>query len=152
MVLVHSSSRSSLGLVLAPWVFASGVTLAIYAWPEAPPVSETGSVQCETRTRCTVDPALGLAVLGHQGSDRSFRLMPYARGGAIDGFKLYGVRSGSPLAALGFNNGDVLTHVDGRPLLSSEALAEARLNAALVNGFTIRYLRRDVHFSKKIVW
>lgn len=55
---------------------------------------------------------------------RSVRIIPYERDGLSSGLRLYGIRRGSVVSALGLENGDVVTAVAGHPVGSpDDALA-----------------------------
>lgn len=56
---------------------------------------------------------------------RGARLVPSRKGDGFDGFKLYGVRSGSLFAQLGLKNGDVMRRANGLSLASPQAALEA---------------------------
>lgn len=52
---------------------------------------------------------------------KAARIVPGMKDGAIHGFKLYGIRRGSPVKALGFRNGDMVTAINGHALTDVEA-------------------------------
>lgn len=56
---------------------------------------------------------------------RSARIVPAMEGGKTLGFKLFGIRPGSPFANLGLLNGDRLTELGGKKLDGVEALMKA---------------------------
>jgi general secretion pathway protein C len=56
---------------------------------------------------------------------RSARVVPHKEGDAIVGLKLFGIRRGSPIAVLGFNNGDSVRTVNGYELSDPEKALEA---------------------------
>jgi hypothetical protein len=53
------------------------------------------------------------------------RVVPYQVDDRPVGFRLYGIRSGSALAALGLVNGDVVRSVNGMPLAEPDSALEA---------------------------
>ncbi|HEY8141291.1 MAG TPA: hypothetical protein VIG06_01420 [Kofleriaceae bacterium] len=55
---------------------------------------------------------------------RSARIVPTMRDGAPIGFKLYAIRPGSLLAAIGFENGDTLRAINDVPLVSADLALE----------------------------
>jgi type II secretory pathway component PulC len=61
------------------------------------------------------------------GAARSTRVAPSYRDGTFHGFKLFSIRRGSPLRALGVRNGDVLVRVDDTPLGTPSGLDVAFL-------------------------
>ena len=66
---------------------------------------------------------------------RSARLVPTVNEGKSDGFRIFGIRKGSAMDLLGFQNGDMLVSVMGLPMTSPdqalEAYAKAR-NASVI--------------------
>ena len=59
------------------------------------------------------------------GISRSARIVPTMRDGARIGFKLYAIRPGSLLEALGFENGDTLRAINDVPLVSDDDTVRA---------------------------
>lgn len=55
---------------------------------------------------------------------RSARIVPSMRNGKPHGFKLYAIRSGSILAALGFRNGDTVTAINGLDVTTPDKAVE----------------------------
>lgn len=91
--------------------------------PPAPPPPECAAASVRsTVARAAADAWLADAA----GLARSARIVPSLVNGQPHGFKLYAIRSGSPLAAVGLVNGDTVTHIDGVELTSLDrALAVA---------------------------
>jgi len=56
---------------------------------------------------------------------RVARAIPHQVNGVVDGVKLYGIRQHSPLAVLGFQNGDLLQTVNGHSLSDPSAALAA---------------------------
>lgn len=56
---------------------------------------------------------------------RSARAVPVTRDGRMTGIRLFGIRAGSELARLGFQNGDIVHRVNGFELSSVETTLEA---------------------------
>lgn len=56
---------------------------------------------------------------------RSVRIVPHFRNGVPGGVKLYGIRPGSPLDAVGFRNGDLVRTVGGHPIDDAAGALEA---------------------------
>ena len=59
------------------------------------------------------------------GLMREARIVPASRDGRIHGVRLFGLRSGSVLSALGFENGDTILRVAGLPIDSPDKALEA---------------------------
>jgi general secretion pathway protein C len=53
------------------------------------------------------------------------RIVPESRNDALAGFRVFGIRPGSPFAALGLSNGDLLLAVNGRSIATAEAAMAA---------------------------
>jgi type II secretory pathway component PulC len=73
---------------------------------------------------------------------KAARIVPTQTDGATTGFKLYGIRRGSPLGALGFKNGDKIVELMGTELTSMEAALDAYTKLR-------RAKRIDVEFERK---
>lgn len=56
-----------------------------------------------------------------EGLERQGRFIPNQKDGKIVGAKIFGVRPGSALKAMGLHNGDVLLRIDGTPLDTAES-------------------------------
>ncbi len=98
-----------------------------------------------TPTPTTSAPARVHPLRDHLGS--GCHLIPAFRRGHVVGARLFGVRPGSPLAALGFENGDILTARDGLPLTTPaawEALASSP------GPQTVAVERRGVHLLVRV--
>jgi membrane-associated protease RseP (regulator of RpoE activity) len=79
------------------------------------------AISCDD-SGCTVEGAVLDSVLDqHELLVRSVRIVPTTKAGQQRGYKLYGIRPNSPAAALGFNNGDLVTAVDGKAMDSMQA-------------------------------
>ena len=88
--------------------------------------------------RATVDQLLAdPALLG-----RSARVVPAVRNGQPDGIRLFALRARSPLAALGFANGDTLQAVNGLPVPSLDKALEVYARLKTANELTFELLRR----------
>jgi type II secretory pathway component PulC len=75
--------------------------------PRAVEASPPGSTQVVDMRRAELDRALRSADLAAQA-----RLVPVVRDGAPNGFKVYAIRPGSLVQALGLRNGDTLLAVN----------------------------------------
>lgn len=62
--------------------------------------------------------------------------------GQTVGFKLYAIRPGSPLAALGLANGDTLRAINGLPLTSTDHALAAYTRLRSVDHFALELTRR----------
>lgn len=69
------------------------------------------------------------------------RYVPEQVDGAVVGFKVFGVRPGSPLARLGFRNGDVVRGVNGSPIASIEQATAAAAAHASADALRFEVLR-----------
>jgi type II secretory pathway component GspD/PulD (secretin) len=83
-------------------------------------IREVGQNQFELR-RSTVD-----AILENQTwLMRSARIVPHQHNGVVEGVRVFGIREGSLLHALGLRNGDKLLRMAGLPLHSPDKALEA---------------------------
>lgn len=103
-------------------------------------------VSCTSPTHCTVEDELFAAVQAHFDvfHDEGVRLVPVSPAGLGRGIRLSGLDRGEAsealLYALGFADGDVLTHVDGESLLSPATIEALLLDLPTASSwrFTIR--------------
>ena len=78
-------------------------------------------VEHDGDTRARVDEWLGSSATLMKAA----RIVPAQKDGVTQGFKLYAIRRASPLHALGFKNGDLVTEIGGRALTSATSAMEA---------------------------
>lgn len=83
----------------------------------------TEGIQCEgletAKIECKFDRALLDALMDDPSKlARQARIVPKQESGSVVGYKFYAIRSGSLPKRLGFENGDMLTAVDGKALTS----------------------------------
>ncbi|MCA9689431.1 MAG: hypothetical protein KC636_07460 [Myxococcales bacterium] len=91
--------------------------------------------------RCTVERAwLNEQLNNPEQLARQVRLIPTLEEGEVVGYKLYAIRPGSMVRALGFKNGDLIAAVNGTPLRSTSAALDM-----------YRALRRASRFDVSIV-
>ncbi len=85
-------------------------------------------------------------------SDAQKRPQKYIRGARAEleeqngqpiGYRLTGIRKGSPLHAAGFRNGDVLTNVNGHKLTSADEAILAAAALKFADKYRVDLLRRD---------
>lgn len=69
--------------------------------------------------------------------------MPAVKDGQYLGHKFHGVRPGAPVKLLGFKNGDLITGIDGSPVIEESFLAEVRDRLAR-GGLTLQFERKGV--------
>ncbi len=84
------------------------------------------SIRCDLEaTVCEIDRVLAL---GYQRDPATLfgeaRLMASVKDGVYRGHKLYGIRPGNPIKALGFKNGDLITSIDGVPVTEATFMAQ----------------------------
>ena len=70
------------------------------------------------------------------------RIVPATKDGKPDGFKLYGIRPGSPVAQLNFANGDTFVAINGFALTSADTALEAYMKIKDAKQFAIDVIRR----------
>lgn len=84
------------------------------------------------------------------GLARAARVIPQNRDGKTVGLKLFGIRSKSPFATLGFKNGDTVMAIDGQPMTNpDEAL---KVYAGLKNAKKVEVTIERRGQTSKIVY
>lgn len=78
---------------------------------------------------------------------KSARIVPSQKDGVIEGFKIYGVRRGSPAKALGFKNGDMITEVAGRSMTDVTAAMEAFDDVRKAKKVTVTLVRKGASMT-----
>lgn len=78
------------------------------------------------------------------------RVVPRVRDGRANGFVLYGIRVGTLLARAGFQNGDVVTHMNGIELAEGEPLVELFTRVRAPHHISVMGTRRDAPLSVEI--
>ena len=73
---------------------------------------------------------------------RLTRVVPFQRDGKVVGYKLFGIRSSSPLSALGIRNGDVLLGVNGVSVTDSDGLLERYVALRRATSITLELERQ----------
>lgn len=83
---------------------------------------------------------------------RSARAVPANDNGAL-GFRLFGIRSGSVLAALGLRNGDLLKSINGRPTTTPQEVLAAYSGLRGASSWALSISRRgaDMTLSVRVV-
>jgi hypothetical protein len=100
-------------------------------------------VQCAEQGRFTVAVALRDELLGDaEVLDGAARIVPAIQNGVPSGFKLYAIRPGSLLAALGFENGDRVHTVAGVTLTTVDSALQLPAVLRVTDRFTIELERR----------
>jgi membrane-associated protease RseP (regulator of RpoE activity) len=84
--------------------------------------TSTRAVDCEAPGRCTIERSLVERSLRDPRLLGGARAVPALRDGTPYGWRIVGVSRGSPVAALGLENVDVVTAVDGTPIPTVDAL------------------------------
>ena len=78
---------------------------------------------------------------------RGARVLPSAKGGVADGFKIYAVRPGSIFARVGLTNGDTITAIDGHPLDNVDRALEAYSALRTASRIELGVIRRGTPFT-----
>ncbi len=117
--------------------------------PDGPTAAE--SIRCDlAATACQIDRAYAL---GFERDPMTIfgeaRHMASVKDGHYRGHKFYGVRPGSPIQALGFKNGDMITAIDGVPVAEHTFIAQ--LQQLLTRGDGILdFERKGSRISRRI--
>jgi S1-C subfamily serine protease len=90
------------------------------------------------------------AALGDAAAGRCARAVPRMVNGKVSGIKLYAIRPGSWIAALGLENGDTLLSVNGLPLDSMDQAREAYAALSRASRVEIVGDRRGKPFTQVI--
>lgn len=107
-------------------------------------------VRCEDDT-CHVQRSLiELLLENPERLARLARIVPVQDGGSTIGFRLGGIRRDSLIDAVGFQNGDLLTQVNGKALDSVDAMMSLAMSLKTEEKFTIE-LRRDEKATTLII-
>ncbi|HTJ45508.1 MAG TPA: type II secretion system protein GspC [Kofleriaceae bacterium] len=84
---------------------------------------------------------------------RAVRIIPSIKNGQPDGLKLYAIRPTSPIAALGFMNGDTIHSINGLDLNSADKALDAYSRLKTQSSFDVAITRRGralvLHYSIK---
>jgi len=68
-------------------------------------------------------------------------LVPYKKGGALQGFKVRFVKRGSDFAKLGLKRGDIITGINGEPIVDYSTPMELMKNIDTLEGLTLQIKR-----------
>ncbi len=116
---------------------------------EAMTAMSTDAIVCDG-PHCTIDRAMFEAWMDNPGKvAKSARVVPSKRDGQVNGFKLYGIRSGSVARMLGFHNGDLVTAVGGRPLGSIDAAMAAYSTVQTSDDIVVELVRKGEAMTKE---
>ena len=81
------------------------------------------------------------------------RVVPSVKGGVPNGFKLYAIRPASVYAALGFQNGDTITAINGRDMSTPDQALEVYQQIRTASSLDVSITRRGkdlvLHYSIK---
>ena len=84
---------------------------------------------------------------------KAVRIVPSIKNGQPDGFKLYAIRPTSPIAALGFRNGDTIHMINGLDLTTADHALDAYTRLKTASSFDVAITRRGrdlvLHYSIK---
>ena len=118
--------------------------------PPAPTGEPALTPVCEAGV-CTVQRAEFEALLDTPATAaRMARIIPALENGKTVGFKLFAILNGSPLALLGFKNGDLVRAINGSPLGDIEQAMRVFSQAKKTERWTIAGTRKDAPFELTI--
>ena len=121
--------------------------------PDPDPVPIVGIAKVDdtdyTVQRAAVDRILADPTTVAKGA----RVVPSIKNGVPNGFKLYAIRPGSVYAALGFNNGDTITSINGHDMSSLDKALEIYQQLRNASSLDVSISRRGqdlvLHYSIK---
>jgi len=112
------------------------------AYAERPRCPERGFVQ-------TASPAAaGLVLADPSTLKKQLRIRPLARDGVTRGFEMYGLRPGSLPKLLGYKNGDVITEINGIPVVDLESGMASYSNLSPATQLTVTIERKGETSTK----
>lgn len=113
-------------------------------------VPDGDDIRCEGDT-CHVQRRLIESLLENpEQLARLARIVPVQDGGRTIGFRLMGIRRDSLIEAVGFQNGDLVTQVNGKAANSVDAMMSLAMSLKTEETFTIE-LRRDEKTTTLII-
>jgi general secretion pathway protein C len=108
----------------------------------------SAGIRCASETHCTIDRSFIDAMLTNPATlARQARIVPSQHEGEMNGFKLYGIRPGSIPKALGLQNGDLLTEINGNALGSVDGALELYSRLRTATKLTLAIVRRGKPFT-----
>lgn len=81
---------------------------------------------------------------------KAARIVPSMKDGVMHGFKLYGLRRGSPVKALGFRNGDMVTAIDGHALTDMDAALRVYTKVRKAKTLSVAFERKGAAMTMEI--
>lgn len=110
----------------------------------APDPAPTEGIRLVSENTYEVDPDAPIFEGAPQSLMTSARIIPHQTDGQVDGLRLYGIRRASILAALGFQNGDTVTTINGRDVASPDAALEAYAELRTADRIEVAVQRRGM--------
>lgn len=101
------------------------------------------SIEVVSATERNVDKGLVDSLIENSTALMSqARILPYERDGAVQGFKLYGIRRNSLLGRLGLRNGDIVNSIGGIEMTSPDRALQAYTTLRNTQHLTLTFTRR----------
>lgn len=110
--------------------------------PVAEPPPPIEGIRLVSENTYEVDPDAEAFRDWPAGAMTQARIVPQTENGVASGLRLYGIRRTSVLAALGFQNGDTLTHLDGQPITGADMALETYTRHRDFQRVTVEITRR----------
>lgn len=122
--------------------------------PPAPPASEPGALvltpTCNAGV-CVVKRAEFEAfAAAPEALARLARVIPWMQDGKVVGYNVFSIRPDSPLARVGFKNGDLIRSINGEPIGDVEAAMRLYAKLRQVERWTIAGTRKGAPFELTI--
>jgi membrane-associated protease RseP (regulator of RpoE activity) len=110
--------------------------------PPSPPSPDVPGIYSVDSSEFYVERSVFDDIVEH-GAERlgSTRIFPERKGGAMTGFRVFGVEPNTLLAKLGLRNGDTIEAVNGCDLTSPDRAIEAYARVGRASDVTLRVLR-----------
>jgi hypothetical protein len=106
------------------------------------PATPTDGIRLVSENTYEIDPDAEVFRGWPAAAMTQARVVPQTENGVESGLRFYGIRRSSALAALGLQNGDTVTHLDGQPITGADMALEAYTRHRDFQRITIQLLRR----------
>ena len=113
-------------------------------WPGTLEAARKGITRVGPNEYRLTHPARDLLSANQAALFTTLRMVPEREDGGMVGMRLFGIRSDSPLGALGLENGDRVVRVNGLDVTSAEHMNEIPSRLRSADKITVDIVRRGV--------